>query len=588
MEAPMRHALVIVCLSSLVLWGCGGGVPALPGQELKASCVNGTGILSETDEQAYLQIGGAFDQLRHDEGPGNPPVKMTTRIDQFVKQYMCENNIPGIGIGIVWQGNLVYVKGYGLARGWGTPSQLDDVPVRGQRTRFRWASVSKTVTGIASVIATQELDGGGQPVYDLDAPLQSNYRCGTEFCVYGYPDTYYPTWVDEMEDDDWPIDVEPVPAVEDLYDITPRRLLANRGGVGHYADLDPALGSTTPGEADKAMNPGFIWALSYWTDKPLVKLPGPSYVYSSFGFNMAGAALDQAVPGETYWSFVKSRIADMALPSPMIYFHPDDTNDPVYDGAPWWTTMDRAHGYRRNDQGDILLNTTPGDVSYKLPSGGYISTVADMALYANGLLNNHFLDAAGSEECWTPQANRVLGIEPPPSSGYGLGFSIGSQSGERLVAHNGAQQDTKTRMMLWPDGEDPTVGKLGIVVMSNAEYCDPLTVSNGIEALLRNPYVQNGAIVFNGTTPRNLEWAAEDADQRFASENGPYVDDGVYLDPQLDLYGAPLFEEQTAHQYNPRYDRDKAPEPSPDPEGEDRDPREPPLPGVVVYSDLNR
>lgn len=582
----MLRLLGLALLLSMA--SCGGGGQPIPASDFKVSCVNGPGVLSETDEQAYLQIGGAFDQLRHDEGPGETPVKMTTKIDRFVKEYMCENKIPGIGVGIVWQGNLVYVKGYGLGRGWGTPSVLDDAPVRGQRTRFRWASISKSITGVASVLATQEVDGAGEPVYDLDASLQSNYRCGLEFCVFGLPTTYYPTWVDKMEEEEWPIDVELISDDEDIYEFTPRRLLANRSGVGHYGDVDPALGGTTPSAAARALNSGFIYALSYWTDKPLVKLPGQSFVYSSFGFNMAGAALDQAVPGETYWSFVKSRIADMTQPSPMIYLHPDDTNDATYDGAPWLTTADRAHGYYKNSAGDIYLNPTPGDVSYKLPSGGFISTTADMALFANGLLNNHFLNVAGSEECWTPQDNRVLGNEPPPSSGYGLGFIIGSQSGERLVTHNGAQQDSKTQMLLWPDGEDPSVGKLGIVIMCNAEYSDPRVVADGIEALLRNPFVENGAVVFNGTLPLNVEWASQDAALRTAPENGPYVDAGLYLDASLDLYMPPEFGLLTRHRYNPSYDRKLPPEVSPDLENEDRDPREADQPGVRVDIDPNR
>jgi len=123
------------------------------------------------------------------------------------------------------------------------------------------------------------------------------------------------------------------------------------------------------------------------------------------------------------------------------------------------------------------------------------------------------------------------------------------------VAHSGAQQDTKSRMMLWPDGEDPSVGKLGIVVMSNAEYCDPLVIADGIEDLLRNPYTEFGEIVFNGTLPRNLEWAQEDAAGRLAPENGPYVDEGRYDDPHLDRYSGPTFLVLVDHLYNPRYEQ---------------------------------
>ncbi len=167
MRFTPSFCFVLLLLVAAACGGGGGGVPFDPVADpvLTASCVNGTSVIMETDEQAYLQFGGAFDQLRHDEGPGNAPVKMTTKIDHFVKQYMCENDIAGLGLGIVWQGNLVYVKGYGLARGYSTPGVGDDVPVRGQRTRFRWASVSKCLTGVASVIATRKRMLRASPIW---------------------------------------------------------------------------------------------------------------------------------------------------------------------------------------------------------------------------------------------------------------------------------------------------------------------------------------------------------------------------------------------------------------------------------------
>ncbi len=380
-----------------------------------------------------------------------------------------------------------------------------------------------------------------------------------------------------MEEGDWPLTELPIPARGD-YPITPRRLLANRAGVQHYSDSDPALPGGTPSEGDKMANPGFLWALSYWTDNPLVLLPGTGWNYSSFGFNMAGAALDVAVPGQ-YFDWVRTRIAEMTVPSEMLFLHPDDVYDPTYDGAPWFTTANRAYGYAKTEEGVIVQNQTPGDVSYKVPSGGFISTTADMALFAEGLLNNRFLDEAGMDEVLTPQANRVLGIEPPPTSGYALGFSIGQRSGERFVAHNGGQQDAASRLCFFPDGEDPSVGKLAIVVMSNTRYLNRNAITNGVEALLRNPYVDlQGPIVFNGNEPRNPDWAADDLASRDAMENGPFANDGTYAQPDLDRYRAPVFRVDTSHRYDPNYEWD-APVESPDEVGEDD---EPGVPGVIV------
>ena len=571
----MRCLLIGVLL--LPFAACGGGVgvfnPMPGGPVYQGSCAGGPDVLMETDEQAYLQLGGAFDQLRHDEGPGNAPIKMTTKIDAWIRTKMCQERIPGVALGIVWQGNIVYVKGYGLARGWETASVADDEPVRGQRTRFRWASVSKCVTGLASVIASQELGGNGQPLFDLDADLLLNYRCAADSCAYDLPSSYYLGWMENMEADDWPLTSQSIPE-ESGYEMTPRRLLAHRCGVMHYGEGDPAGSNGVPSEAQKMANDGFVWAINEWSHEPLVRLPATTYNYSSFGMNMAGAALHFAVPGG-FWGYVKSRIADVAQPVPMQYFHPDDVYDPQYAAAPWWTAQDRIHGYTKNAAtNDVVVNTTPGDVSYKLPGGGFISTVADLTLFANGLLNNHFLDQAGMDLLWTPQAFAVQGLPGAPATGYALGYSVSQYSGERMVSHSGSQQDARSQMILFPDGEDPAVGKLGVVVMSNAEYCDTGAIALQVEAFLRNPYVEETIIVFAGTTPRNLAWAQEDTTMRLAPERGPFVDAGQYLDPDLDRYSelAPPAFQVRSHVYNPGYRTAPAvPSSDPIPEEDDRE-----------------
>ena len=569
----------VLLISMLLISACGGGAmfnPPAGDPGFQASCDGGTGVIMETDEQAYLQIGGAFDQLRHDEGAGADPVKMTTKIDTYVKTYMCQQRVPGMAIGIIWQGNLVYVKGYGLARGWETADPADDVPVRGQRTRFRWGSVSKCLTGVAAMMATQELGFDGQPLVDLDASLELNYRCNAGgACAFDLPSTYYPAWVPNMEPDDWPIDVEAIPDVEDTYEFTIRRLLACRSGVRHYSNSDPTLPGGAPPEEDKEANPGFVWALDYWTDQPLLRLPGTAFEYSSFGFNMAGAAMEFAVPGG-YWGYVKARIADATTLTPMIYLHPDDVYDQQYAEDPWFTAQDRVHGYDKDEEGDVVVNKVPGDVSYKLPAGGFISTVADMALFAHGLIHHDYLDEAATELLWMPQALAVQGLPGAPPAGYALGFVISHCCGERLVSHAGSQEDTRTQLRLFPDGEDPAVGQMAVVVMSNAEYADPEVVAIQIEAFLRNPLEAVGEVLFEGTQPRNPEFAAQDAAQRDAPENGPYALGGLYDDPERDLYSLrrPPVIRVLPHAYNPDY-APAADVPSPDviPEEDDREPR---------------
>ena len=461
-------------------------------------------IVSETDEEAYLQIGGPFDLLKHDEGPGQEPRKMTEAIDQLVRQQMCLQEVAGLGLGIVWQGNLVYVKGYGFARGWNDADKIA-VSVHGQSTRFRWASISKTVTGLAAMIASQEVDGQGNQAFDLNASILQawDYRgCkndGITDCNLYLPPWYFEGWFEDMEDEDWdpPLTVKFLP-IDAQHKITPRSLLANLAGFMHYNEGNPNWASGKPPEAEKEANHenGFIWAFPYLTGLPLIDKPTARYNYSSFGFNVAGGALENALSkyGYSYWTYVKSRIANKTEPSPTMFFHPDDIYSDVYNAAPYFTAQNRAEGYNKDsDSGVVSATNKLAGVQYKLPSGGFVSTTADLALYAEGLQNYRFLSMSKSDELWTPQKSIVEGQSAPnPTTGYALGFNIGTQSGERMVYHNGGQENAASRLVIFPDGLDPSVGKLGIVIMSNAQHMNKSAFTDAIEALLRNPVIPLG------------------------------------------------------------------------------------------------
>jgi hypothetical protein len=59
-------------------------------------------------------------------------------------------------------------------------------------------------------------------------------------------------------------------------------------------------------------------------------------------------------------------------------------------------------------------------------------------------------------------------------TGYGLGFGISTQNSSLRVSHNGAQEKTRTRMVLYPSELAPNASRgHGVVVMSNSEYVNP-------------------------------------------------------------------------------------------------------------------
>jgi serine beta-lactamase-like protein LACTB, mitochondrial len=469
---------------SLSSSGASGGPSSGPGQ-LGVSCLVANPIPAEPTSEAFIDA--EFAALQHDQGPGQASKPMTDAIDQRVREIMCAQKAVGLGLGVVWKGKLAYVRGYGWARGWETATPADDVFVGGQRTRYRWASISKSLTGVASMAAAEE------GLLDLDEEIAQAYQgCSSAGCTFNLPTDYWGppvgqenTFVDPI----WPYSVRSIPAGP-AYALTPRMLLANRSGVQHYANGKPGTNSgLVPSEAQKAANPGFVWALELWTHRPLLFLPGTAYGYSSFGFNLMGAVLQNATATD-YYAFVKSRIADKTI-TPMTTLHPDDIYDPAYQGAPYFTDLHRAYGYTLDDEsGQVSRDASFGDVSYKAPGGGFISTTADLALFCEGLANDRFVADPGLvTEMWTEQG-QFFGA-PVTTKGYGLGFSLGWRKGKRLIAHNGSQEAAKSRLQLYPS-TDPTVGKLCVVVMSSSRHLSPESVTNAVEDLIRKPVAGDG------------------------------------------------------------------------------------------------
>ncbi|MEE3180318.1 MAG: serine hydrolase domain-containing protein, partial [Planctomycetota bacterium] len=125
----------------------------------------------------------------------------------------------------------------------------------------------------------------------------------------------------------------------------------------------------------------------------------------------------------------------------------------------WKKIPHRAVGYRK-----LLGRVVPSsntDVSWKLGGGGFISNIDDLAAFARGLINGRLVRPGTEKLMWTP---RKLKNSRPTT--YGFGFNISGEGKNLQVAHSGAQEKTRTRMVIFP------AKKLGVVVMSNSEHCN--------------------------------------------------------------------------------------------------------------------
>ncbi|MFO0809084.1 MAG: serine hydrolase domain-containing protein [Gemmataceae bacterium] len=297
------------------------------------------------------------------------------------------------------------------ARGFGFADRERYVPVTGA-TLFRWASVSKPVTAIAAMQLVEQGKLG------LDDDVRK----------------YVPEFPEKDET------------------ITVRQLLCHQGGIVHYTNGKVVV---TERKYD-AEHPfaDVVTALDTFKDSPLVARPGTKYSYTTHGYILLSAVVQRA-GSRTFADQVLERVA---RPLGMESFRPD---------YQWEAISGRAVGYVR--KGDEIARSTDTDVSWKLGGGGYLSNVADMARFGAGLIDRKLLRPETAARMWEPQKT-ADGKETT----YGLGFQVEHKNGRLTVAHSGAQEKTRTQLIVLPhEGR-------AVAVMTNSEYGRPDAVAKAV------------------------------------------------------------------------------------------------------------
>jgi len=113
-----------------------------------------------------------------------------------------------------------------------------------------------------------------------------------------------------------------------------------------------------------------------------------------------------------------------------------------------------AHPYTESDG---VLTDVSERVQLANPSGGAISTAADMLHFAHALLSHELLspEMTGTVMTGTARTDR-----PGPRSvgeSYGLGFVDATHSGVRIVGHNGGTPGYEAQLDIYPDQDTAVV-----------------------------------------------------------------------------------------------------------------------------------
>ncbi len=301
------------------------------------------------------------------------PQEVQRALAAQVEAELARSPHAGLSVGVLHDGKR-WVRGYGLrniSRG------LPATP----RTTYRMASITKSFTAVAVLRLVEE----GK--LDLDADIRT--------LVPAYPEKPWP--------------------------ITARQLLGHLGGVPHYDGPESAV-NTHP--VDTA------GALALFAGKELAAEPGTEFLYTTWGYNLLGAAIEKA-SGQSYGAWLKARV-----------FRPAGMRHAALDDH---RTRDKHHavGYRSH-QGKLLPSRFL-DVSSRFAGGGTRASVEDLLAFGQAVLQHRLVSPATTRLMQSSMSTREGKL-----TDYGMGFATYPLRGRYVVAHAGGQPETTSLLLLLP------------------------------------------------------------------------------------------------------------------------------------------
>ncbi|WP_460555750.1 serine hydrolase domain-containing protein [Hymenobacter daeguensis] len=302
-------------------------------------------------------------------------IRQATR---YLDSLRVQQHIPGLAITVVAGGTVVWQEGFGLA------DLENPAPVR-STSLFRVGSVSKSLTSVALAQLVE------QGKLDLDAPIQ---RYVPSFPLKRYP-------------------------------VTLRQLAGHLAGIRHYQGSEGTM---------RKHYASVTQSLSIFQNDSLLFEPGTRYSYSSYGWNLLSAAIENA-SGQPFTTYMAQHVF---APLHLAHTRPD-FSDSVLVG--------RTGYYQWSKRRQVVMVAPWEDVSYKWAGGGFLSSAADLATLGQALLSGQLLRAETTQLLFTSQHTR-----DGQETGYGLGWRTGQDGhGRRIVHHGGTAWGGRAFLLLYPD-----------------------------------------------------------------------------------------------------------------------------------------
>jgi CubicO group peptidase (beta-lactamase class C family) len=314
--------------------------------------------------------------------------KYAARLGPSLEQIVREEKIPGLAVGIVEDGRLVYARGFGV-RKLGDPATSVTA-----ETLFHMASITKPF------VATAVMQLVEQGKVDLDAPV-------TRYLPYF-----------RLKD----------PRHES---ITVRQMLTHTSGMPDVEDYQWDKPEDDEGSLER-----YVRSLS---DHELRWQPGSRFAYSNMAYEVLGDLVAK-VSGTSFEDYVAARILKpLGMRSSTLLLKRADPGK-------------LAIGYTRTKDGAVKpIAHYPYNRAHT-PSSNLHSNVEDMARWALANLNHGELDGRRILERSTHDLMWKPGAETGQKGvRIGISWFLEESRGDRLVVHGGGDDGFLTYLWLCPD-----------------------------------------------------------------------------------------------------------------------------------------
>lgn len=299
-------------------------------------------------------------------------------VDTLITAFLDKTGVAGVSVSLSKAGEIIYSQGFGYA-------DMERKIKMQASTQVRTASVAKVITATAlGKLATEAK-------LDFDAPIK-----------------------------------EYIPYVREPYaSLSTRQIAGHTAGIQHR----PSSAKDEKRHYDE-IRP----TVEFFQQDPLLFEPDTEYKYSSMGYNLL-AALIEEVSGKRYVDYMQENI-----------FAPLDMKQTFPDKVGEFSKMDAKMYYINN--GKLKLDKKINDGSYKLAGAGFRSTSQDllkmMNAYTNGFISAEIVQSMFSSNT----------LKNGKSTNVGIGWRLNKDISKRsTIEHAGNWQGARTVIVYYPESQ---------------------------------------------------------------------------------------------------------------------------------------